>query len=251
MPDVVEVPLSPEELADLWSDFVVTRDPRIREQLLIRYMPLVPYVVRRISLPDWVDRDDFISYGYLGLIDAIDKFRPEMGNQFQTYATKRIRGAVLDGQRVEDPLTRNARKQVRAVHEVTVQSWQINGRPATAVELQAATGLTTETISHLIGLRQTWNASLDDTDTAQDDEQVYETLTDVRSDDPELAAQMAELKQVIADGLADLSRRERTFVALYYGSGMTLKEVGERLGVSDARVGQIRLAVINALRSSM
>ena len=225
-----------ENLPAAWQEFQGTRDPQLREALIDHYAALVPYIARRVAAnaPAHVDREEFISYGYFGLIDAVDRFEPGRGIKFETYASKRIRGAILDGLRSEDNLTRLARKRVKDARVVMAEFEARYNREPTIEETAAHLGITSSELSSALQLESAGT--------------MPDQVVDRAGDDPEVELQVADARDRLADRVSRLSERDRAFVLLYYCQAMTLIDVGSLLGVSDSRAGQIRLEVLRALR---
>ncbi len=225
-----------ENLPAAWREFQAGGDPRLREALIDHYAALVPYIARRVAAnaPAHVDREEFISYGYFGLIDAVDRFEPGRGIKFETYATKRIRGAILDGLRSEDNLTRLARKRIKDARLVMAEYEARFNREPTIEEIAAQLGVTTAELSSALQLENTGS--------------MPEQVVDLGGDDPEVELEVADARSRLAERVARLPERDRAFVLLYYCQAMTLIDVGAELGVSDSRAGQIRLEVLRALR---
>lgn len=225
-----------EDLPQAWAEFQAGGDAQLREALIDHYAALVPYIARRVAAnaPAHVDREEFISYGYFGLIDAVDRFEPGRGIKFETYASKRIRGAILDGLRSEDNLTRLARKRVKDARLVMAEFEARYSREPSIEETASRLGITSAELSSALQLE---NAGT-----------MPEQVVDVAGDDPEVELQVADARDRLAERVSWLSERDRAFVLLYYCQAMTLIDVGALLGVSDSRAGQIRLEVLRALR---
>lgn len=253
------------DLAQKWRHYCDTRDAATRDQLITHYVPLVTYVARRAvaNAPAHQDRGEFESFGFFGLIDAVDKFDPHINvnstaedyslvRAFESYAIRRIHGAILDGLRREDPLTRSARKRVKEV-EATVEALETQlYRNPTPEEIAAELGAEPAEIRTVLQMVKTMDRGLDMRGGDGDGEisSVEDRLVDVRHDQPELAVEISELQGIVSGRLARLPERERTFAALYYCEQMSLTEIGQILGISESRVGQIRLRLIQQLRGT-
>jgi RNA polymerase sigma factor for flagellar operon FliA len=230
-----------------------TGDVEVRNQLVAHYLPLVGYVARRVAVnaPVHIDRAEFVSYGHFGLIDAVEKFELDRQVKFETYAIRRIRGAILDGLRREDPLTRSTRKKLRDAETVTDELERRLGRAPSPEEVAGELGVNPVELRTLLQSVFTLTTSFETVVSSNDDDDgvpLEHGFTDVRFDSPELSAEMREAGDVLADVLVDLPKRDRVFVGLYYCEGMSLTEIGRVLGISESRVGQIRLQVIQSLR---
>lgn len=243
-----------EDLAQKWRQYKQTGDQEARNELIAHYQPLVVYVARRAvpNAPAHQDRAEFESFGYFGLIDAVEKFDPDRDIKFETYAIRRIHGSILDGLRRVDPLTRSARKLVKVVdaafdHLLT----ELHRRP-TVEETAAHLGIDPNQVRLAIASQKSMETSLNHgtgEQGAQDEEALLvDTMMDRRHDQPELAIEVQELQELISVRLAALPEKDRTFAVLYYCEQLSLTQIGSLLGISESRVGQIRLRVMRQLR---
>lgn len=241
-----------------WEAYKATGSPEAREKLILFYVPLVKYVAGRVSvgLPANVDFDDLVSYGIFGLVDAVERFDQERGVKFETYAVARIRGAVIDGLRSVDWVPRSVRQKAKEL-EKTVASLEARlGRPATDAEVSEALEISIDEYHELLGdIKGISLASLDEVWTGDPDEdgklRFGQMIENPDSDDPTLKVEDVEVKRVLAEAIDQLPERERLVVALYYYEGLTLKEIGEVLGVSESRVSQIHTKAILRLRGRL
>ena len=230
----------------------VVRVPR--ERLLERYTPLIRYVVERLSvgLPKNVDHDDLMSAGVLGLLDAYDKFDPNKGTKFETYAVWRIKGAVLDQLRALDWASRSVRRKAREVEASTRRLDQRLGRAATDEEVAKEAKMTLADYHRLMDqVRGAVLLSLDETRSPEEGDSLG--LADVIEDPnaPDVLARLEEeeTRIVLLDTLNRLPEQERIVVALYYYEHMTLREIGMTLGISESRVSQVHSRAVLRLRA--
>ena len=246
------------ELERAWEEFKTTGSPEAREALILAYVPLVKYVAGRVSvgLPSNVDFDDLVSYGVFGLVDAVEKFDPDRGVKFETYAVARIRGAVIDGLRSIDWVPRSVRKKSKEL-EQTIGALEAKlGRPATDQEIAEALNITVEEYYELLSeVKGVSLASLDEVwsgDPEEDGKIPFgQMIENTRSEDPTARVEDVEVKRVLAEAIDHLPERERLVVALYYYEGLTLKEIGEVLNVSESRISQIHTKAILRLRGRL
>ena len=231
-----------------------TRDEVERGALIAQYAPLVRFLANRIAmrLPPNVSTDDLISAGILGLLDAIEKFDPRRDAQLKTYAEFRIKGAILDELRSMDWLPRSIRKKIREMEKVTTAVEQRLSRPAEDSEIAGQMGIDLDTYYEMVDKAQDIELlSLDeyvDSHSGESSKTSYESL--IRGDDNPADHMMTqELKGVIADGIKALPEKEQMVVSLYYYDGLTLKEIGEIMGLTESRVSQIHTKTIMRLRT--
>lgn len=243
------------EINDLWGQFKASGSEKIRESLILHYSPLVKFVAGRVAagLPRSVDQNDLASYGIFGLIDAIDKFEPERGFKFETYAINRIKGAILDELRSLDWVPRSVRAKAREIERSMVELEHRLQRSPTDEELAEHMETEVESIqSDLAEISQLGIAALDQTVGSGD---TTTTLKDLVADptgvSPEAMFQAEETRRLLVDSINRLPDRERLVVTLYYYEGLTLAEIGEVLGVTESRVCQIHAKTVMSLRNRL
>jgi RNA polymerase sigma factor for flagellar operon FliA len=233
------------------------RDVAARNALMAEYAPLVKFLANRIAmrLPPNVSVDDLISAGSLGLLDAIEKFDPRREVQLKTYAECRIKGAILDELRSMDWMPRSIRKRVREMEQATAEVEQKLRRPARDSEIAGELGIDLDTYYDMLDAAQDLEVlSLDAyVDGPQDhcgSERSHKSL--IRGeDDPVDHVMTQELKEVIARGIKALSKKEQIVVSLYYYDGLTLKEIGAVMGLTESRISQIHTKAVAKLRSRL
>ncbi|MEP6900303.1 MAG: FliA/WhiG family RNA polymerase sigma factor [Actinomycetota bacterium] len=223
-----------------------------REFLITSHLPKVKYIADRIAarLPPSVERDDLYGAGVVGLIDAVERFDASRGIAFTTFAEMRVRGAILDNLRSLDWASRSTRRRAREVQAAYSQIEQQNGRPATEDEVAERMKMPLaelhETLQDIRGLTIT---NLDD----RDDETGL-SVSDIIADKSISALDRLEESQrrrLIAKSIDKLPERERQVIALYYLEELTMKEIGEVLGVTESRVSQLRTQAVIRLRSNL
>lgn len=225
-----------------------------REDLILHYAPLVQYVAGRVAvgLPASVDRGDLVSYGLFGLIDAIEKFEPERGFRFETYAIARIKGNMLDELRSLDWVPRSVRRKAKAIERAYVALEADLHRPPSDCEVSHALGMSDEQFQDALAQVSlvnlvTFDASIAGHPGADDAVTVGDTLVD-SAEGPVDVLELAELRRILAEAIDGLPERERQVVALYYFDGLTLAEIGEVLGVTESRACQIHGKAVLKLR---
>ncbi len=246
-----------EDDAELWDKFLATRDPAGREALILRYVPLVHFVLNRLGLSPVMgaDYEDLASQGLLGLIDAVDRYDPSHGTQFSTYATLRVRGQVLDQLRASDWLSRAARRRTRDVQNAITALWGRYQRAPTDEELATHLNLDLPQLRQALVEADRIIVSLDaDNETDAEDVSLHELLADEEHPDNADPSEMFSEKDLHA-GLAEiiktLPEREQLILSLYYYEELTLKEIGKVLDLSESRVCQLHARAMLSLRTQL
>jgi len=242
--------------AALWDQYKVTGDPDTRAELLAMYVGLVHHTVRQIAarVGDAVEFDDLIGAGHLGLVRAFEGFDPNRGVAFTTYATQRIRGAVLDELRAADWRPRSAREQARAVQQATVAITQREGRPATAEEVAHALQIDLDTYWqwHAQGSGTTV-VRLEEPD--QGGERGVSTPADRIADPnavtPGASLEEDEVRARLREQISLLPEQQRVVLALCYDEGLTLRQIAQVLHVTESRISQVRTAALRNLRNRL
>ncbi len=246
------------ELRDLWRRYKGEGDSGARERLVVAYSPLVKFVAGRLGagLPSHVDDADLISYGLMGLIGAIERFEPERGIKFETFAMTRIRGAIIDELRSLDWVPRSVRSRAREIEAAQSKLEHKLQRAPTDAELGAKVGLSEEELqnalleianSSVYALDELWSIS----DSSGDQVSLLDTISDPRADDPQESLASSEVKDALTEAVAGLPEREQLVVALYYYENLTLREIGEVLGVTESRVSQLHTKAVMRLKSAL
>lgn len=239
--------------AELITQYVATRDPGLREEIILRYVPLVHYSLGRLGLSQALGQDyeDAASQGLLGLIEAVDRYDPAYKTQFSTYATLRIRGNVIDYLRSHDWLSRSARQKSRLVQDAISVLWEKYERTPTDDELAEYMKLDVEKLRQILVDSSHVFVSLDTTVTSEGDEIVslHELITDENQLEPSAIFEDSELKSILMDAIRSLPEREQLVLSLYYYENLTFKEIGAVLDVSESRVCQLHARIVMTLRS--
>jgi RNA polymerase sigma factor FliA len=246
------------ELRDLWRRYKDDGDSSARERLVVAYSPLVKFVAGRLGagLPSHVEDADLISYGLMGLIGAIERFEPERGIKFETFAMTRIRGAIIDELRSLDWVPRSVRSRAREIEAAQSKLEHELQRAPTEAELAAKVGLSEEELqaalleianSSVYALDELWTIS----DSSGDQVSLLDTISDPRAEDPQESLASSEIKDRLTESISSLPEREQLVVALYYYENLTLREIGEVLGVTESRVSQLHTKAVMRLKSSL
>ncbi len=246
------------ELKDLWRRYKGTGDDQARERLVVAYSPLVKYVSGRMAsgLPAHVEEADLISYGLVGLISAIERFEPEREIKFETYAITRIKGAIIDELRSLDWVPRSVRSRARDIERANSKLEHNLQRAPTDEEMSSELEMTVEDFQEaLLQISNSTVAALDElwtvSDASGDSVSLLDTLQDPGAPDPAAVMDATDLKDRMADAIARLPEREKLVVALYYYENLTLREIGEVLGVTESRVSQLHTKAVLRLRSRL
>lgn len=236
--------------AELWDEYLRTGSSRARENIVKRYLPLVKYVTARmaVSPPSGLDYDDLLSFGVFGLLDAIDRFDVSKGFSFQTFAVPRIRGAVLDELRKCDWISRTGREKLQRLGKAMETVLQDRGTLSDQA-LMNVLGMDEKEYRETLELSsRSYIVSLDEVLSLEDGDVSREGII---PDDGESAADLLEDEDEtvrVAGALKRLPEREMQVISLYYYEGLTLKEIGKVLGVTESRVSQIHGKALAALR---
>src|SRR5574343_1715990 len=222
-----------------------------RDQLVQRFAPLVKRIAYHLMarLPPSVQFDDLVQNGMIGLLDAIDRFQEGFGAQFETYATQRVRGSMLDGLRENDWLPRNLRKELRRIEGMIAQLEHAHGRVPSERELADALGMSLgdyqKTLQDACGYQLFY---LEDFSGEGDEDFLERHFTD-NDADPAAILEDHGIKSMLVAAIGQLPERERLMMALYYEQDLNLREIGEVMGVTDSRVCQLHSQAIARLRA--
>ena len=237
----------------LWEMYQTKRTPELREQIILEYAPLVKVVAGRLSmyLGYNVEYDDLVSYGIFGLIDAIDKFDQDREVKFETYASLRIRGAILDQIRKMDWIPRTVRQKQKKIDEAVKRVEMQTGKTAQDEEVAKELGLTGEELTE-------WQSQLKVTNVISLNEfieQGSEPVMDARHNShfiqPEQKVEQEELKVKLQEAMGQLTEKEKKVILLYYYEDLTLKEISRVLEVSESRISQLHTRGLQKLKSKM
>ncbi|GDY30605.1 FliA/WhiG family RNA polymerase sigma factor [Gandjariella thermophila] len=239
----------------LWRSYGETGSQALRDRLVLHYAPLVKYVAGRVGtgLPSHVDVADLVQSGIFGLVDAIEKFEPERGLKFETYAMQRIRGAILDDLRSQDWVPRSVRSRARDVERALERLGARLQRTPTDAEVAAELGIGIEELREVYAqLQLTSVAALDELIAAgRGNASLAETLPDHHAEDPVATLVDQDSRRQLADAIARLTERDRIVVTLYYFENLTLAEIGRVLGVTESRVCQLHTRAVLRLRAKL
>jgi RNA polymerase sigma factor for flagellar operon FliA len=243
-------------LAELWTNYVDTRDAGLRDRLILHYAPLVKYVAGRVGsgLPAHVEQADLVSYGTFGLIDAITRYQPSREVKFESYAMARIRGAIIDELRSTDWIPRSVRMKARQFERTVAALEAKLQRSPTDEEIADEMDMDVEEIRKFLGQLSLVNVVALDELLVDDDgsaPRLVDTLRDTAALDPQAMAEHGEARQLLARAVEQLPEREKVVVSLYYFEGLTLADIGRVLGVTESRICQLHTKAVLHLRTKL
>ena len=235
------------DIEKLWELYAKDKDPELKNQLLIYYIDLVKKIVRRImpKYREYNDSDDLVSCGLIGLIDALDKYDINYGVKFETYATTRIRGEILDYMRKQDWAPASLRSKINRINQAAEILESRLGRHATDREIAETVNMSISEVqklhekTHMFNLMHFEDMVTDSFST--------EKFADGGDNDPEAIAQKKETNRILAEIIESLPEKERLVITLYYYEEMTLKEIAAILKVTESRVSQIHSKVLGRI----
>ncbi len=243
--------LSEDELTTLWEKYLADKsDKHSRDALIVQYIYLVRYVVGRVkvSLPSVISVEDIAGYGVEGLINAVERFSPQKNTRFETYALIRIRGAILDKIRAQDFLPRSVRKKIKDIKLATETLKQDLGRIPTTSEIANYLDMDVEKVNQIISEDVTVTSIYDKRGGSEDSMEIIDTIESDKLN-PQERMEEKNVKTDLQKALQRLPERERVLMVLYYQENMTMKEIGETLGMSESRVCQLHAQAIMKLKN--
>ncbi len=243
--------MSAEEKLKLWEEYSKNKTPELREQIIIEYAGLVKIVAGKLSiyLGYNVEYDDLVGYGTFGLIDAIDKYDFDKGVKFETYASLRIRGAILDQVRRMDWLPRTVRQKQKRIDAAYQKVESASGRLATDEEIAAELEISIEELGQWQAqTKATGIVSLDEYLEQGSENGISGTCESEDYAQPEKQMEQKAMKELLVQSLEALTEKEKKVILLYYYEELTLKEISEVLEVSESRISQLHTKAIQRLR---
>lgn len=239
----------------LWARYVKDREPEVREQLILQYAPLVKYVMGRlaISLPAILDYEDILSFGTIGLIEAVERFEPDKGVKFQTYGISRVRGSIIDALRSLDRLPRSVRQKAKSADAAILSLTNRLGREPSEDEIADSMGITSQAYRKLL-IDSSWiTVSLDAASHSDGEEDGGGEIGVADPDEEEVTAgiERQELIGELGEAIQELPDREQVVLSLYYKEELTMREVSKVLGISESRVCQLHARALTRLRTGI
>ncbi|PKM89944.1 MAG: FliA/WhiG family RNA polymerase sigma factor [Firmicutes bacterium HGW-Firmicutes-12] len=242
------------EAQKLWKDYVEQRSVEVKEELIVYYISLVQKIANKISyqLPDHYSKDDLFSYGIFGLMEAIERFNPDLGIPFQSYASKRIKGSMVDGIRKEDWVPATTRKRAKLVEQAYQKLENDTENNVSDEDVAAELSISSEEFrSWLNNIQYITVMSLDEPVSEDESSFVKDIVTDELSPNPVVSIEEQELKKMLAKAIGDLPEKEKTVVSLFYYNDLSNKEIAKVMELSDSRVSQLHTKAIFRLRGKL
>ncbi|WP_270171820.1 FliA/WhiG family RNA polymerase sigma factor [Paenibacillus sp. SYP-B4298] len=239
---------------EMWQGWKEHGDIEAKKLLIEHYLPLVDYVTNRmaIGLPKNVSRDDLASNGVMGLIDAIEKFDYQRGLQFETYASWRIRGSIIDGLRQGDWVPRSIREKAKRIEEAYQHLEQQYLRSVTDAEMSAYLNITEKEFLHMLQeIAVTTVCSLEDPIREEESETRLTLLVDEKAKNPDYKIHEFYIKSALIKGIERLTEKERIVVSLFYYEELSLSEIAEVMSLSPSRISQLHSKAILRLRGTL
>lgn len=245
--------MTEQEKKELWEEYEKNKSPQVREKIIIEYAPLVKLVAGRLSmyLGYNVEYDDLVGYGIFGLIDAIDKFDFDKAVKFETYASLRIRGAILDQIRKMDWIPRTVRQKQKKIDQAMRELELVTGTAPTDEQLAEALEISVDELNEWQSHAKVNNLVSLNEYIEQGSEIEMKPVQNCHFEQPEKVVEQEELKVILAKSLDSLTEKERKVVVLYYYEDLTLKEISKVLEVSESRVSQLHTKALQKLKKHL
>ncbi len=237
----------------LWEEYDKTKSQELKEHIINKYANLVKIVAGRMNIytNSQIEYEDLVGYGIFGLIDAIEKFDYKKGYKFETYASLRIRGEIIDNIRKLDWVPRSLRQKNKMIEEGIDKFELENGKPPTIEELSKVLNIPLEQIKDYLKNYSLYNLISLDGYLEQSHEKSVETLIENEKYLPEKELSKKESKKLLIDAINSLTEKQRQVITLYYYEDLTLKEISKILGVSESRVSQIHSNCMKILKNKL
>ncbi|WP_408954528.1 FliA/WhiG family RNA polymerase sigma factor [Natroniella sp. ANB-PHB2] len=240
----------------LWREYKQENSQQAKEKLVLKYLPLVKHLAGKVivTLPDNFNFEDLVNYGVLGLMDALERFDDERNIKFSTYAVPRIRGAIYDELRKLDWVPQSIRRKAKNLTKVYIKLENQLNRTPTDQEVRAELDLTKQEFNQLLSeVNIPDNTSLERVIAPQDGNKLRlkDLIEDPEGVGPENVFEYNEMKQILGETINKLPKKEKLVISLYYYEDLTLKEIGEIMELSTARISQLHTKAIFRLRGHL
>lgn len=239
-------------IQELWKKF--EKDKTFKEELIIHYLPLVRYIASKLAgrCGKFLEYEDMVSFGVVGLIDALTRYDPHKNIKFESYASLRIKGAILDALRNQDVFTRSQREKLNKIENLYITLENKLGREVTEEEIAQELEISLEELEKFFQeISPLMLLSLDDSRYLEYNSELKELIEDRRTKTPLEEIELKEMRKLLEEAIEKLTQREREVLALYYYEDLTFKEISEVLGISEGRVSQLHTQAIVKLRGKL
>ncbi len=243
-----------DKMIQQWKDYKANKSIEARNEIVLQYINLVRKIVLRFkgSYSNFGQLDDMVNQGMIALIDAVEKFDPDMGNKFETFASLKIKGAVIDFMRKQDWVPRNQRNLSKELDEVYNELYAERGKEPTKQQIAERMSVS---VSHLDKiLQQRHNSIILSYEEAINEKMMTASpliVNEREKDSPETGLLYEELKSKLIEAIDHLNEKERLVVSLYYYENLKLKEIAKVLSITESRVSQIHSAAIIKMKNKM
>ncbi|MCG9967962.1 FliA/WhiG family RNA polymerase sigma factor [Pelotomaculum terephthalicicum JT] len=241
---------------ELWREYHTTREKSIKHELVMEHLPLVKHLAGRLAvrLPAVIDQEDLESYGVFGLLEAVDKFNPDLGTSFKAFAYSRIRGAMIDEIRKLNWVPRTVWQRIQHLNATREKLQKEHGDNVSGEMLAEAMGVSLSELHRLAGQTNLLSlSSLDEITPGTEGETVrlVDLIRDPASPDPLDIVEKKEGRRLLAEAIGQLNEKDQLVLSLYYQEKLTLKEISKVLEVSESRVCQLHTRAIDRLRKKL
>jgi RNA polymerase sigma factor for flagellar operon FliA len=230
------------QVEPLWENYYDKKDPELRNRLMQKYLGVVHYVVSKLfkAIPSYVERDDLVNIGVIGLGEALDRYNPYFGIKFETYAIPRVKGAIIDELRKQDWIPRSLRSKSNMIRRVVEDLEQVYRGDVPAQEVAEHLGITVDEYQHWQSqVNRTNVVSLDKPNQNYDEHNLYDVVEDENTTNALESLEDEEMKKILVKVIKKLPEKARLAITLYYFEHLTFKEIGKILSVSESRISQI------------
>jgi RNA polymerase sigma factor for flagellar operon FliA len=235
----------------LWEKYFSSKDPELRNRLMQKYLGVVHYVVSKLfkAIPSYVERDDLVNIGVIGLGEALDRYNPYFGIKFETYAIPRVKGAIRDELRKQDWIPRSLRSKSNMIKRVVEDLEQAYRGDIPSIQVAEQLGISETEYQHWQSqVNQTNVVSLDKPNQNYDEHNLYDIVEDENSTNALESLEDEEMKKILVKVIKKLPEKARLAVTLYYFEHLTFKEIGKILNVSESRISQIHSETTERMR---
>ena len=230
------------QIEPLWQRYFKKKDPELRNRLMQKYLGVVHYVVSKLfkSIPSYVERDDLVNIGVIGLGEALDRYNPYFGIKFETYAIPRVKGAIIDELRKQDWIPRSLRSKSNQIRRVVEDLEQVYRGEVASQQVAQHLGISETEYQHWQSqVNYSSLVSLDKPNQNYDEHNLYDVVEDETNVNALTGMEDEEMKKILVKVIKKLPEKARLAITLYYFEHLTFKEIGKILNVSESRISQI------------